>query len=233
MSRLEAPRSESPGCLAVFFGGLTLLVISPFAAVVRRWQLWRRGDALRSTVELRPFHTASGDERRWVDLTLDVPISKEAGVRRRFTETVVCVADALRRPDDVYNVIYNRPGDTEPMVLPVGPQLQELGERCFLVLSQSALSARTVVWLTLGRDIPLVHVVDPMTCDPEGAGEPETLLASAEARWSMATEWARVGPSLVIRLIVVVPNESADRVTAILEGVENSSGSGRRPRRRG
>ena len=215
----EAPRSDSRGCLAVLAGVFTLVLVSPFAVVIQRWQRWRRGSALRLTIEVRQFNTASDSERRWVDLTLDVPVFVEPGFRRRFTESVVRVADTLRRPDDVYNVIYTLPGDPEPVVLPVGPQLQELGERCFLVLSQGALSARTVVWLTLGRDTPLSGVVDPMSCDPEAAGELERLLASADARWTMATEWARVGPSLVIRLIVVVPTESVDRVTAILKGV--------------
>jgi hypothetical protein len=170
-------------------------------------------------VEVRPFNTVSGDQRRWVDLTLDVPASAEPGIRRRLTEAVVRVADVLRSPDDVYNVIYSRQGDPEPVVLPVGPQLQELGERCFLVLSQSALSARTVVWLTLGGGTHLSQVVDPMTCDPGAAGEPEGLLATAEARWSMATEWARVGPSLVFRVIIVVPPGAADRVRSLLESV--------------
>jgi hypothetical protein len=55
-----------------------------------------------------------------------------------------------------------------------------------------------------------------MTCDPQAVGEPERLLASADARWAMASEWARVGPSLVIRLVVVVPIDSADRVRTIL-----------------
>ena len=219
MTELEVPRSESRGCLGVLAAVVTLALVSPFVIVVQRWRRWRRGNALRSAIEVRPFTTTAGVERRWVDLTLDVPASVEPGFRRRCTEAVVRVADTLRRPDDVYNVIYHRPGDAESVVLPVGPQLQELGERFFLVLSQSALSARTTVWLTLGRDVLLSDVVDPMTCDPEAEGEPEGILASADARWSMATEWARVGPSLVIRLIIVVPTDSVDRVAAILKGV--------------
>jgi hypothetical protein len=219
MANGESPTSESRGCLGIVAGIFTLVLVTPVAVAIRCWRRWRRGNALRSAIEVRPFHTAAGDDRRWVDLTLDVPGSVASGVRWSCTEAVVRVAEFLRRPDDVYNVIYDRPGDSEPVVLPVGPQLQELGERFFLVLSQSALSARTVVWLTLGRGTPLSDVVDPMTCDPEAVGEPERLLASADARWAMATEWARVGPSLVIRIIVVVPTESADRVKVILESL--------------
>ncbi len=219
MANGEPPTFKSRGCLGIVAGIFTLALVTPVAVAIRRWRRWRRGNALRSAIEVRPFHTAAGDDRRWVDLTLDVPGSLEPGFRRRCTEAVVRAADLLRHPDDVYNVIYDRPGDSAPVVLPVGPQLQELGERFFLVLSQSALSARTVVWLTLGRGTPLSDVVDPMTCDPEVVGEPERLLASADARWAMATEWARVGPSLVIRLIVVVPTEAEDRVRSILESL--------------
>jgi hypothetical protein len=35
----------------------------------------------------------------------------------------------------------------------------------------------------------------------------------------MATEWARVGPSLVIRLILVVPTDAENRVKALLEDI--------------
>jgi len=215
----EALTPKSRGCLAVLAGIATLVLISPFAFGVQRWRRWRRGNALQSTLEVGFFAVASDGMRRSIDLTLDVPVSVEPGFRRRVTEAVVRVADTLRRPDDVYNVIYSPPGDSEPVVLAVGPQLQELGERFFLTLSQSALSARTVVWLTLGRDRPLSEAIDPMTCDPEAEGEPEGILASADARWSMATEWARVGPSLVIRLLIVVPTESVDDVKTTLESL--------------
>jgi len=207
----------SRGCLAAGAGFLTLIVISPFALVIRSWRAWRRGGEVRSTLETRPFASASDDGRCRIDLTLDVPAPAEPDFRRRLTDAVVRVAEALRRPDDVYTIIYRHPADPEPVALPVGPQLQELGERFSLVLSQGALSGRTVVWLTLGRDRALSEVVDPTACDPEAEGEPDTLLASAAARWSMATEWARVGPSLVIRLILVVPPDAENRVKALLE----------------
>ena len=73
--------------------------------------------------------------------------------------------------------------------------------------------------LTLGRDRALSEVVDPIACDPEVEGEPEALLATADARWSMATEWARIGPSLVIRLIVVVPADAESRVKTLLHSL--------------
>jgi hypothetical protein len=204
--------------LAAGAGAVALIVISPFALVIRSWRAWRRGDEVRSTLETRPLVSTTGARHR-IDLTLDVPAAVEPGFRRRLTDAVVRVAEALRRPDDVYNIIYRHPADPEPVVLAVGPQLQELGERFLLVLSQGALSGRTVVWLTLGRDHALSEVLDPVACDPEAEGEPEALLASPAARWSMATEWARVGPSLVIRLILVVPTDAENRVKALLEDI--------------
>ncbi len=215
----EPWRSSGPrGCLAAGAGTVALIVISPFALVIRSWRAWRRGDEVRSTLETRPLVSTTGARHR-IDLTLDVPAAVEPGFRRRLTDAVVRVAEALRRPDDVYNIIYRHPADPEPVALSVGPQLQELGERFSLVLSQGALSGRTVVWLTLGRDHALSEVLDPVACDPEAEGEPEALLASPAARWSMATEWARVGPSLVIRLILVVPTDAEIRVKALLEDI--------------
>ncbi len=216
------------GCLAAGAGILALIAISPFALVIRSWRAWRRGGEVRSTLETQPFVNTAGERCR-INLALDVPASAEPGFRRRLTDAVVRVAEALRRPDDVYNIIYRHPADPEPVVLAVGPQLQELGERFSLVLSQGALSGRTVVWLTLGRDRALSEVLDPVACDPEVEGEPEALLATADARWSMATEWARIGPSLIVRLILVVPAGRADDVRDLLNTGGISFSSGRTP----
>ncbi len=166
-----------------------------------------------------PWKGGAGDEQRRIDAVLDVPLTRERGFRRRVTDAVIRIAEALRRPDDVYNMLYRMPLDDEAVALPVGPQLQELGERFYLALNQGTVAGRTVVWLTLGRGTALAGVVDRFICDPEGEGEPEGLLNTAAARWSMASEWARVGPSLIIRLILVVPasaqTEVCDRLRAL------------------
>lgn len=212
------PSRGPRGCLTVGAGALALIVISPFALAIRSWRAWRRGGEVRSTLETRPFVSIGGNRCR-IDLTVDVPAPAEPGFRRRLTDTIVRVAETLRRPDDVYNVVYRHPADPEPVVLPVGPQLQELGERLSLVFSQGALSGRTVVWLTLARDRALAEVVDPSTSDPEAGGEPDALLAAPDARWSMATEWARVGPSLIVRLILVIPTNAESRVKTLLHSL--------------
>jgi len=212
-------RRRLRGCLAAGAGAVALIVISPVALVIGYWRAWRRGGEVRSTLETRGFASASDGGRRRIDLMLDVPAPAEPGFRRRLTDAVVRVAEALRRPDDVYNLLYRLPSDPEPVMLAVGPQLQELGERFSLVLGQGPLAGRTVVWLTLGRDRALSEVANLSAGDPEAAGEPETLLATPDARWSMATEWARVGPSLVIRLILVVPADAENRVKALLDSL--------------
>ena len=103
------------------------------------------------------------------------------------------------------------------MAMPVGPKLQELGERFALIQSQGAMAGRTAIWLTLPQARALAEVVDPVCYDPEAEGEPEGLLVHPDARWSMATEWARVGPSQVVRLILVVPPDHADRILALFK----------------
>jgi hypothetical protein len=81
------------------------------------------------------------------------------------------------------------------------------------------MEGRTAVWLTLGRDRALAEVVDPVTYDPEAEGEPEGLQSLPGLRWSMATEWARVGPSLIFRLILIVPADQAPQVKTLLNSV--------------
>ena len=210
---------QRKGCLTTAAGIVALIVVAPPALVVRWWRARRRGADVRSTLEEQPFPAAGGGVLRRFDLMLDVPPPAEVGFRHRLTDVVVRVAEVLRRPDDVYHLAYRLPWESEPVVIPVGPQLQKLGERFSLVLSQGALEARTVVWLTLDRGRPLAEVVDPALYDPEAEGEPEALIARAGARWAMATEWARVGPALVIRLILYVPDDAEGTVTTLLDGL--------------
>jgi len=208
------------GCLGSVAGLAALAVMSPFVLIVRSWRRWRRGDDVRMTLAVSGWPERERGTQRRIDAAVDVPLGAESDFRRRLTDAVVRIAEALRRPDDAYNVIYRMPLDEEAVVLPVGPQVQELGERFFLVLNQGSLVGRTVVWLTLGRGTALSRVADPLTSDPEAAGEPDRLLASSGARWAMATEWARVGPSLVVRIVLVVPSTSSEAVCDRLRALQ-------------
>jgi hypothetical protein len=211
--------THSRGCLAGGAGAVVLAALAPFVLAVRSWKKWRRGPEIRTTIEIEPLTTSAGADLRRIDLSLDVPQPAEPGFRRRLTDSVVRVAEALRLPDDVYHLVYRLPRDEEPVLIPVGPQLQELGERFSLVQSQGAMAGRTVVWLTLGRQHAVTEVVDPVAYNPEADGEPEGLLTHPDLRWSMATEWARVGPSLVFRLVLVVPARRTDHVCDLLNAI--------------
>lgn len=219
-----ALRQPGPrGCLGTAAGLAVLAVMSPFALIIQSFRRWRRGDAVRVAVAATPRQGATNRLQQRIDATIDVPLGVEVRIRRKLTDAIVRIAEDLRRPDDVYNMVYRMPSDEEAVTLPVGPQLQELGERFFLVLNQGNLTGRTVVWLTLGRGTALARVADPVTYDPEAEGQPDGLLGTVEARWSMASEWARVGPSLIIRLILVVPASAEAAVSARLAALARAS----------
>ncbi len=211
--------TRSRGCLATGTGAVVLAVLAPFVVAVRGLKKWRRGSEIRLKTGIESFSNSAGAGLRCIDLIFDVPLPAEPGFRRRLTDSVVRVAEGLRNSDDVYHLVYRLPRDEEPVAVPVGPKLQELGERFALVQSQGAMAGRTAVWLTLGRDRALAEVVDPVAYDPEVDGEPRLLLMHPALRWSMATEWARVGPSLIFRLILVAPVHEAERVITLLTSI--------------
>lgn len=204
------------GCLASAAAALVLAFVSPLVLAVRIWRSWRRGHDIRVSIEPLPPPGGGEADRHGIDVVCDVPLSVERGFRDRLTDRVVRVAETLRSPDDAYLLVYRLPGAEEAVVLPLGPHVQSLGERFRLVLDQSALAGRTVVWLALARDLPPVRVVDPERCDPESQDERERLLETPEAGWSIATSWAPVGPSLIVRMILVVPTPARDRVMRLL-----------------
>lgn len=218
--RGEPEESARPrGCLATGIGAAVLAVVAPFVVAVRGWRKWRRGSEIRTKIESESLPKPAGTDLRRIDLSFDVPPPAEPGFRRRLTDSVVRVAEALRASDDVYYLVYRLPWDEEPVAIPVGPKLQELGDRFALVQSQGAMAGRTAVWLTLGPDHALAEVVDLVTYDPEADGEPDDLLTHPDLRWSMATEWAHIGPSLFVRLVFVVPGHQTDRVETLLDSV--------------
>lgn len=211
--------TRSRGCLSTGTGAVLLAVLAPLVVAVRGWKKWRRGSEIRTKTDIESLSNSAGADLCRIDLSFDVPRPAEPGFRRRLTDSVVRLAEALRASDDVYHLVYRLPWDEESVAVPVGPKVQELGERFALVQSQGAMAGRTAVWLTLSRDCALSEVVDPVAYDPETYGEPEGLLVHPAQRWSMATEWARVGPSLIFRLIMVAPVHEAERVKTLLASI--------------
>ncbi len=205
--------NRGPGCLASVVAVAGVVVLAPMAAMVRAIRSWRRGGGIR----IRREHTPFADATVRIDLDLDVPPEMKESCGRSLTDAVVRIAEALRRPDDVYHLIYREHAADESTVLPVGPLLQELGERFHLVLFQEALASRTCVWLTLARDKPVVQMLDPFEYDPEGSGEPEALLARSGMRWGMASTVAADGASVLFRLALFVPEQAVGRIDALLD----------------
>ena len=205
------------GCLAALPALIVLIVAVPPTLAVRFWRRLRRRADVRSSLDVHPFTIHGGEVIRRVDLTLDVPRSSEPEHQRRITDAVIRVAEKLQAPQEAYHLVYRLPWDEEPVLIPIGPRIQGLGERLSLTLAQGTLARRTLVWLILDRERALSELVDPAHYDPEGHGEPEALIARAGAHWAMATSWARVGPSLIVRLILFVPARSAERVIELIE----------------
>lgn len=204
------------GCLVTGIGATVLALLSPFVLGLRSWRAWRRGPIPRSTIATTAVTNPSGAELSRIDVASDVPHPAEAAFLGSLTDAVVRIAESLRVTDDVYHLAYRLPWEEEPVVLPVGPQLQELGERFSLVQTQGKMAGRTVVWLTLGRERALAEVLSPDSYDPEADGEPDALMIHPDVRWAAATEWIRGDPSLKFRMILMVPTEAVDRVKPLL-----------------
>ena len=205
------------GCLSSVFGILSLVVLAVPVGLVRSWQSWRRGAEWQLGWTIRPADATSGRLR--IDLEADIPHQTTRDFPRRLTETVIRIAEHLRQSDDHYHLIYRDLAEPDAILLPVGPMLQELGERLILALRQHELADRTAVWLTLPPRPAIAELVDPAAYDPDAAGEPEGLVEQTNARWAMATEWARVGPSIIFRVILWVPVEEERAVQTILAGL--------------
>jgi hypothetical protein len=156
---------------------------------------------------------AEGVERRCFDLRIDAPRTAETELGLRLTDTVVRVAESLRRPDDAYHQVVRPEGEAETLLRPVGVRVQALGERFHLALGRRSLALRTQLWLTLSADLALIEVVDPLRDDPDAPGQPEALLGDPRLRWGVASAFAPAGPSIRYRLLIVVP-EGAETVVA-------------------
>lgn len=204
---------RSPGCLRLVAAGVALAVLAPVTALVRMWRRRRRPVRFRVSVA-GAVAAAPGATR--LDLRAEVPSDQELAWRARLTDTVVRLAEALRSPDDVYHLLYRVPGEPEAVLVAIGPQLQELGERFSLALGQLELAGRTAVWLVLPRRCHVATVVDPFTADPEAAGEPDRLLTTPALRWGLATEWQRRDDALHLRLLADVPVDNAATARAVL-----------------
>lgn len=207
------------GCFSSGFGLVSLVVLAIPVGLVRSWKAWRRGAEWRTHWTSRRSDDTPGSLR--IDLDADIPSRSTGDFPKRLTDTVIRIAEHLRHSGDHYHHIYRDPAEPDAVLLPLGPQLQELGERLILALRQSDLSNRTAVWLTLPARPAIAELVDPAIYDPDATGEPEGLVAEINARWAMATEWARIGPSTVYHVILWVPVDSAPAIDSLLARIKS------------
>ncbi len=221
MSASSPDPGRGAGCLQWAVAAPVLALLSPLAVGVRAWRSWRRGSAL--IIERSPaaeVRGAAGPVAR-LELAVDVPHGRARQVGRRLTDTVVRVAEALRRGDDAYHLTCRQPQLGETTQLPVGPRVQELGERLALALAQRDLEGRTVLWLTMGRPLAPGSLIDVFTYDPEAPGEPEPLVLREGVRWALASARGTGTASTVYRLVFWVPGAAAGKVEEILDRLES------------
>lgn len=214
MERIPGPEGSlrgRGGCLRVALGSVLLLILAPLAALVRWWRRWRRGYDVR--VARRDL---GGVDLSGIELTLDSPLSREVETRTALIDALVRLAEEVRRPDDVYHLVFRRPTEPEADLIAVGPQPQELAQRLGIGFSHRSSVGCTQLWLTLPRAVHLAEVVDPFAFDPERPGAPADLILEARPRWAMVTSFGRTGPSVVYRLQLLLPPSSAAVVDSIV-----------------
>jgi len=215
----EKQGSQTAGCLTAGLGGVLLVVLAPVAALVRAVQRRRRGSDPRVAWH-RDARAIPGAVA--IDVVLDLPRPRQADGRRALTDAVVRVAEALRRPDDVYNLVYRESAEPDTVMVPVGSQIQDLAERVHLALAHVAWAGRTLVWLVLPRSRPLAAAVPDLGWDPDAEGEPDALIARERPRWAFALAFSLGAVATEIRLRIVVPPEADAVVERQLERLRQS-----------
>lgn len=208
------------GCFVSVFAFLSLAVLALPVGLVRSWQAWRRGESWRIDWTNHKDDRSDQIGLIRVDLGADIPARSAGDFPNRLTETVIRIAELLRRSDDTYHHIYRIGSEPDAVLLPVGPSLQKLGERLILALGQGELAHRTALWLTLPARQAIATVVDPETYNPEAEGEPLGLVNRSAARWAMATTWGRIGPSMVYRVVLWIPETSLPTVESLLGSID-------------
>lgn len=226
MSPQEAPFAGRPsGCLRLLPAAAAMVVLAPPVAAVRAWRRWRRGRGVRIDIRRREAATGLGPAVE-LDVEVDVPADRRTELRRAFTEAVVRMAEGMPRRDLVVHLAYRVPTEPEPVVVPVGPLVQQLAERLHLALGQLELAGRTVLWLAMPRQVVLAREVDPFAYDPEAPGEPDRLIERAPVVWAMVVARTSDGPSERLRALVTVPPDRADVVAKLFEAMAASLSPG-------
>ncbi len=227
---MQLRRAQRPGCLRTAARIGLLVVVAPWAALVHLWRRLRRGDdrSVRWTFLDVPNPACTGDEWWCLDLRIDVPAVLEARTRTDLIDTLIRMAEALRCPDDLYNLVVRLRWDDEPRLAAVGRSLQQLAERLERSLSHRDAERCTHLWLTLPRSRPLGSLTDRLQFDPEKENALGLAVAATDPRWAAASSFGRFPASVVYRVIVTAPG-TPDRLVPVLERLRRRVESEPRP----
>jgi len=210
MARREGVR----GCAVAILAWPLLVVMAPFAALVRWWQRRRRGTGTR--VE---WNLEDGAPLTVADLRADVPSTLTARARRHLVDAVVRLAEKLHDPGEGFALVWREAGSVETELVAVGRRPQELGQRLDTALSHRGFDRRTQLWLTLPAGAYLAEYVDPLVFDPEVEGAVKELLGHTDPLWAMEITFARGSPSTLYRIRFHVPARAREVVTGVLTGL--------------
>ncbi len=204
-----------PGCLPAAAAWTALVVLAPIVALVQWWRRFRRGGEARVRRRIN-----GGQPLAVVDLTVDVPASSAGRARRELVDALVRLAEHLRRPDDLYHLVWRPAGESEPRLVAVSPAPQGLAQRLDTALSHRSYERRTQLWLTLPVGAHLAGLLDPLSFDPEHEGAAAVLIERTGPRWALELSFARGTPAVLYRLRLHVPDGEIATVEAILSRYE-------------
>ncbi|NOZ77991.1 MAG: hypothetical protein GXP48_02180 [Acidobacteria bacterium] len=219
------------GCLRAAAGAVFLVLLAPWAALVRTVRASRRGRGCHVRWQLagasghgasrREAGAIAGDESWRLDLEIDAPLADEARVRTDLIDTLVRVAETLRRPDDVYNLVVRQRWDGEPRLIAVGPSLQRLAHRLERAFSHRDAERCTHLWLTLPVSRRLGQLVDPEGFDPEAGHALDRLIADTKPRWAAATSFGHTDVGVLYRVILAATGDP-DRLTPLFARLQRT-----------
>ena len=211
---VDHSETDKGGCVRALLAAPALVFLAPMAALYRSWARWRRGSAVLVNSGIAGFERSPG---AWAKVTATVDIPHTADNAQLMTRCLVRLAERLGTDAQAYHLIHREPGCEETIAVPLGLTINDLAERFSLSCRRSILDRKTLLWLAWLRGSHLGEYIDPVTYDPEAAGEPERLLRAAPFAWALALNRRRGSASTVFHLEFIVAREKADAVEAALD----------------
>ncbi len=212
----EDRREASGGVLRLVLGTAALAVVGPVVGMRRWWLARRRGAAVQVRIVSSKTQAAGQAERLKLEVDVDVPLNRQRAGRWMVIDALVRVAELNDRPGDRHHLFVHRRDQEEPASVPLGHRVQDLGDRLERSFSHSPLERTTHLWLTFPPDRGW----------PEAAPEPEDdealerAVQTLEPRWAAATAYDVGDASILHRIHLWVPSESAERCRQFFERLD-------------